>query len=346
MSRKTLAAVGAASLLALTACGGPAAEQAAQDNTGSANASDGQHQLSVAMVTSSCLGFFPVYVAEDQGFFEDNGVAVDIEVVNGSSAVLQAMLSGQVDLGTPGSIPVVLANSRGEDVQYVANVNPGGNFALVTPEDSGISDASQLKGKTIGVATADGGEVSFLETILRGAGLEEGSYEIMTVGEGGQAVAGFSRGDIDAYSASIDGIATLEQAGVPVQDISGDSTNYLFGNGLAASSDLIAEQPEAITAFGRAYRQATEHGLENPDDVIAACGKYQPQEVEDEAYATALLEASRKTVTSPDGDDFGYSNPEYWQQLMDDAVTAGEIGEGSVEVDSLYTNEFVEGFNR
>ncbi|MEV4901276.1 ABC transporter substrate-binding protein [Citricoccus sp. NPDC055426] len=346
MSRKTLAAVGAASLLAITACGGPAAEQASQEEAGSSASAGGQHQLSVAMVTSSCLGFFPVYVAQEQGFFEENGVQVDIEVVNGSSAVLQAMLSGQVDLGTPGSIPVVLANSRGEDVQYVANVNPGGNFALVTPEDSGISDASQLEGKTIGVATADGGEVSFLETILREAGLEEGSYEIMTVGEGGQAVAGFSRGDIDAYSASIDGVATLEQAGQPLQDISGNATNYLFGNGVAASSELIADQPEAIEAFGRAYRQATEHGLENPDDVVAACGQYQPQEVEDPEYATALLEASRKTVTSPDGDDFGYSNPEYWQQLIDDAVSSGEIEEGAVEADSLYTNEFVEGFNR
>lgn len=340
MRRKIITTLSVAGALMLSACGGPAAQEAGNTeedpDTGQAN------EVTVAMVTSSCLGFFPTYVAQEEGFFDEQGISVNIEVVNGSSAVLQAMLSDQADLGTPGPIPVIQAQSRGEDVKYVANVNPGGNFMLVSPEGEGITDASQLEGKTIGVATADGGEVSFLETIMRAAGLEEGSYEVMTVGEGGQAVAGFTRGDIDAYSASIDGVATIEQAGIELADISGDSTNYLFGNGLVAENDFIESDGETIAAFGRAYNEATQFGLENPDAVIEACGKYQPQEVEDEEYATALLEASRTTVTSPDGAEFGYSNPEYWEQLIADAESSGEIEEAAVEAEDLFTNEFVE----
>lgn len=337
--------VGFGAALLLTACGGPAAEQAAEvDSSGAAG--EGQHELTIAMVTSSCLGFFPTYVAQEQGYFEENDLTVNIEVVNGSSAVLQAMLSGQADIGTPGPLPLIQAQSRGEDVRYVANVNPGGNFALVTPADGGLDSAAELEGGTIGVATADGGEVAFLEGILREEGLGEGDYEILTVGEGGQAVAGFSRGDIDAYSASIDGVATIEAAGVALNDISGDANNHQFGNGIVATGDLIESDGAALEAFGQAYRQATEYGLENPDAVVEACGQYQPQEVEDPDYVEALLGASERTVTSPDGDDFGYSNPDYWQRLVDDAVAAGEIEEGAVDVEDLYTNQFVEAYNR
>lgn len=340
LRRNIITTLSVAGVLMLSACGGPAAEEAAKTE---GNPDTGQeNEVTIAMVTSSCLSLFPTYVAQEEGFFDEQGVSVDIEVVNGSSAVLQAMLSGQANLGTPGPLPVIQAQSRGEDVQYVANVNPGGNFMLVAPDGEGITDASQLEGKTIGVATADGGEVSFLDTIMRASGVEEGSYEVMTVGEGGQAVAGFTRGDIDAYSASIDGVATIEQSGIELTDISGDSTNYLFGNGLVAEGDFIENNGEAIAAFGRAYNQATQFGLENPDAVIEACEKYQPQEVEDKEYATALLEASRTTVTSPEGADFGYSNPEYWEMLIADAEASGEIEEGEVKAEDLFTNEFVE----
>jgi NitT/TauT family transport system substrate-binding protein len=342
MLRKNLTVTAAAGVLFLTACGGPAAQQAAEGpGTG-----DSLNELTIAMVTSSCLGFFAPYVAQEQGFFEDNGVELSIEVVNGSAAVLQAMLSGQADIGTPGALPVIQAQSRGEDVAYVANVNPGGVFALVTPDETGIGDASALKGKTIGVSTVDGGEVSFLNSIMSDAGLGEGDYEVLTVGEGGQAVAAFTRGDIDAYSASLDGVATIEQAGVPLSDISGTANNYLFGNGIAAGRELIESKPEVIAAFGKAYRQGMELGLENPDAVVEACSKYQPQEVEDPDYVAALLEASKKTVTSPDGDPFGYSNPEYWERLVDDAVASGELEGGPVDVEQLYTNEFVEAYNK
>lgn len=340
LRRNIITTLSVAGALMLSACGGPAPEQAAEAEGNSDT--DQANEVTIAMVTSSCLGFFPPYVAQEEGFFDEQGVSVNIEVVNGSSAVLQAMLSGQANLGTPGPLPVIQAQSRGEDVKYVANVSPGGNFMLVAPNGEGITDAGQLEGKTIGVATADGGEVSFLDTIMRASGLEEGSYEVMTVGEGGQAVAGFTRGDIDAYSASIDGVATIEQAGIELTDISGDSTNYLFGNGLVAEGDFIESNGDAIAAVGRAYNQATQFGLENPDAVIETCGKYQPQEVEDTEYATALLEASRTTVTSPEGADFGYSNPEYWEMLIADAEASGEIQADAVQAEDLFTNEFVE----
>lgn len=339
----TTAALTTTALLSLTACSGPAAELAG-DGAPPADAAAENTSITVAMTNPSCILRFPAYVAVEQGFFAENGLDVEVRGLNGSSAVLQAMLANQAQMGTPGTVPTLQAHIRGEDVVYVANTTPGGSFVLVSPQDKGFTDASDLDGKTIGVATADGGEVSFLKSIMTAAGLEDGAYEILVVGEGGQAVAGFQRNDVDAYAASMDGMATIEFAGIPLDDLTGTATKHLFGNGLAVSRSFMDANPEAVQAFGKAYNQGMEYGLANFDKVVEACGKYQPQEVEDPAYAEALFKATVKSITSPDGEVFGLFNPEYWDIAVQDLVAAGEISEGDIDVTEVYTNEFVEGY--
>ncbi|GGK79707.1 ABC transporter substrate-binding protein [Ornithinimicrobium pekingense] len=330
----------------LAACSGPAAEEAEQqDGAEGSAAAGGLTELSVAAVSTSCLQFFPLYVAQEQGLFEENGLDVQVERMNGSAAVLQAMLAGQTDLGTPGPVPTILTQAQGEDIRYIANLWPGGAFALVTPEESGVADASELTGKTIGVATADGSEVSFAHTIMAAEGLEESDYEILTVGEGGQAVAAFQRGDIDAYAASIDGVAIIEHAGIPLSNITGDATGYLFGNGLAAPAELIESDPESLEAFGNAYRQGLEMAIDDRQLVTDACAAVQPQEVEDPTYVEAHLDALIPSLERTDGEPWGSMSQEHWEMILQDAVDMGEVEEGEVEVDNLYTNDLVDGFN-
>jgi len=333
-------AVAAAATLALSACSAPAEE--GSDMPGGA----GNTPVTIAMATPSCLVFYPAYVAKEQGFFAENGLDVTIQGLNGSAAVLQAMLAGQADLGTPGAAPLILAQAQGENFKYFGNAAPGGLFQLVSPTESGMADASALAGGTIGVATADGNEVSFARAIMTAAGVAEGNYEILVVGEGGQAVAGFQRGDIDAYAASLDAVATIEYAGIPVDNITGTATSYLFGNGLAASAEFVDQSPEVLTSFGKAYKQAVDFSADNVDAVIEACAQYQPQEVEDRGYALALFEAIQSSLVSPDGDDFGYNNPAYWEQVVADVASTGDIEASDIVVSDLYTNEFVEGFNQ
>lgn len=334
---------------ALAACSGPAAQEAEKaDNAGTAAEAGGDGaltELSIAAVSTSCLQFFPLYVAQNEGLFEENGLDVQVERMNGSAAVLQAMLAGQTDIGTPGPVPTILTQAEGEDIRYIANLWPGGAFVLVTPDETGIADASELAGKTIGVATADGSEVSFAHTIMGAEGLEESDYEVLTVGEGGQAVAAFERGDIDAYAASIDGVAIIEHAGIPLTNITGDATSHLFGNGLAAPAELIESDPETLEAFGNAYRQGLEMAIADRQTVTDACATVQPQEIEDPTYVDAHLDALIPSLERSDDEPWGSMSTEHWEQVLQDAVDMELVEEGVVDVDNLFTNDLVEGFN-
>jgi NitT/TauT family transport system substrate-binding protein len=295
-------------------------------------------ELTLAHANPSCIIFFPAYVADTQGYFEEEGISVDIQGLNGSGAVLQAMAAGQAQIGSPGAAPTILANASGQDVRYIANTAPGGLFQLVVPEASGITDASGLEGAVIGISTADGNEKNVAASILLAAGVTD--YETLVVGEGATALAGFERGDIDAYAASLDTVAYIENGGLPLTNVTGTATAYLFGNGLAATGEFIDTNPEIVKGFLRAMERAVEASLADFEVVMKGCETYSPQEAEDRGLSEALFNAIKDSLVSPDGDVWGFNRAEYWARVQEDLVTAGE-DVGGVDVSTVFTNEFL-----
>lgn len=339
--KKSLWSIAALSLV-LAGCGGPAAEQAEAEGGGE---SSEMPTLTVALPSTSCLVTAENYVAQTHGLYEEEGVSINLEAVNGSAGVLQAIAAGQADFGGPGATPVLAALDRGEDITYFLNVRPGGSFFLVTNSDSGIETASELEGKTIGVATADGNEVSFVDAIMSNEGLSTDDYEKLTVGEGGTAVAAFERGEIDAYAASSDGYATIEHAGIEMTDLTTDSVDYMFGNGYAAPATVIDEQSDALLAYSRAWARAAELIADDPQVALETCAEFQPQEVEDEEYALSILELIAQN-SEPLGDSpWGTMQEEDWDSILTDAVEAGIVSEGSIDVSDAFTNDIADQVN-
>jgi NitT/TauT family transport system substrate-binding protein len=348
MTKKRFYALLAAGSLALAGCAGgttadtttPAPSDTESTETTEAEAPAELTEITLAHANPSCIIFFPGYVADTQGFFEEEGLSVTIQGLNGSGAVLQAMAAGQAQIGSPGATPTLLARSSGQDVRYIANTAPGGLFQLVVPEASGLTDASGLAGGVIGIATADGNEKNIAASILAAAGVAADDFTTLVVGEGATALAGFERGDIDAYAASLDTVAYIEAAGFPLTNVTGTATAYLFGNGLAATGEFIDANPEAVAGFLRAYERAIEAALADFEVVMEGCEQYSPQEAEDRVLSEALFNAIKDSLVSPDGDPFGFNRVEYWERVKQDAIDGGEAIE-DVDVNEAFTNDFL-----
>lgn len=340
MNVKGMFSLIAVSTLTLAGCAAGSTEsapEAAETETTEAAPAE-LFELTLAHANPSCIIFFPAYVADTQGFFEEEGISVDIQGLNGSGSVLQAMAAGQAQIGSPGAAPTILANASGQDVRYIANTAPGGLFQLVVPESSGITDAAGLSGATIGIATADGNEKNIAAAILAAAGVTD--FDTLVVGEGATALAGFQRGDIDAYAASLDTVAYIEAGGLPLTNVTGTSTAYLFGNGLAATGEFIDGNGEVVAGFLRAMERAVTASLADFEVVMAGCEKYSPQEAEDRDLSQALFNAIKDSLVSPDGDAFGVNRLEYWERVKQDLLDAGE-DVGGVDVSTIFTNDYL-----
>jgi NitT/TauT family transport system substrate-binding protein len=335
---RIVATAGAMTLLA-AGCGGGDGNDASSDGAGGG----ATESITVLLPNPSAVNVFALCAAMGEGFLEDEGLDVTVEAVDGSGAVLQAMVAGQAQIGLPGPGPVLNARNGGEDVRMFFNVFAQSLFGLVVPEESPVKSIQDLEGTTVGVGTAEGAEVSYARGILADAGLEEDSnYTMLAVGDGGQAVAAFEREDIDSYSAAVSDMAIMEARGLPLREITPDKFLAFFGNGYAATGEYMDENPKIIQGFTTALLKGNEWALENKDGTLEHCNEINPEEGQDTELASSLYDAL--TVRSqPSGDDpVGFFPPEGWEAWEQNLIDSGELPGPMDDLEAAYTNEFVE----
>ena len=302
----------------------------------------GLRDITFVQPSPSAINSFPVFVAIGEGFFEEEGLNVTVEAING--AVLQALSAGQAHFGRPGPGPLIAARNRGVDAVHIYNVAARSNFGIAVQQDSEIQSVEELRGKVIGTGTADGAEVGFARNVMTGAGMTEGEdYEFLTVGDGGPATAAFLNGEIDAYSASTADTAILNQRGMAVRDITPAEFGRFFGNGIATMADTIADERELVEAWSRAFAKGHAFALDdaNRDAVLAHLAAGNPQEGEDKEFQSALFDAVRsKTTPAGDAPHLGWYPAEVWEEWQDALVAGGEISGPLDDLSAAWTNEF------
>jgi NitT/TauT family transport system substrate-binding protein len=305
--------------------------------------------ITFASPSPSAINSFPVHVAIGEGYFADEGLSVTTQAVNGSSSILQALAAGQTDFGRPGPAPVIMANSRGVAVTFLYNSLPRSSFGILVQEGSPVKSPEDLRGAVIGVGTADGAEVGFARAILADYGMSEpADYTFIPVGDGGPATAGLQRGDIVAYVGSLADRAIITFRGMPMRDITPERFDTLFGNGYAAMTSYVAENPKIVEGFGRALVRATIFTRDpaNRDRVLDHLAVGNPQEIEDRGFANALLDAvlAKGTPHKPEL-GWGYNDPEHWQAWMDSLVAGGDLAAPLADITVVYNNNFVKAWN-
>ena len=313
-----------------------------------ANAQD-LREITFVQPSPSAINSYPVFVAIGEGYFEEEGLDVSVEAINGSPAVLQALSAGTAHFGRPGPGPVLGARSRDVDAVFIYNVAARSNFGIVVREDSEFQSPEDLRGKVIGTGTADGSEVGFARNVMAGSDMVAGTdFEFLTVGDGGPATVAFNSGEMDAYSGSTADAAILTQRGMVVRDITPPEFARFFGNGLATMGDTIRNDRELVEKFGRAFARAHAFALDdaNRKAVLAHLKAGNPQEGEDPEFQSALFDAVRsKTIPVDMSNGLGYQPPEVWAEWQDSLIAGGDLKEPLEDLSAAFSNEFIAMWN-
>jgi NitT/TauT family transport system substrate-binding protein len=333
-----VAAVGVVVFLAVAAaCGGGDEEGAPSGEP---------QEITVASPFPSCIAFFPVYVAIDRGYFADEGLKVSVEPLDGSGAAIQAVQSDRAQVAMPSPGPFMQAVARGSELQNFYIMYQGDIFSVVVPADSDLQDVAQLEGQKVGIGSPEGGEVSYVKSLLsESAGLQEGDYELITVGDGGSAAVALERGDVLAYAAAFIDVAIMRQRGIELRALT--DPDYPKGvDTLNVSKDeWVEENEDAVKGYGRALAKGTAWGVDNREGVVDVCAKSFPDETQDRPFALAVLdEVIALTNLPPEADGkYGYSPTESLERYRDFLVEQGELEE-PVDL-SIFNNDLLDDFN-
>lgn len=119
--------------------------------------------------------YAPLYVAQNMGFFEDEGLEVSIESATGSDASMTALLSGSADIVLVGPETVVYSSTtKDHPVVFGQLTQRDGSFIVSKDEIEGEFTLEMLKAKTIIGGRAGGLPAMTLEYVIKQAGLTIG----------------------------------------------------------------------------------------------------------------------------------------------------------------------------
>ena len=129
-------------------------------------------KIKVAEVAHSVF-YAPQYVALELGYFEEEGLEIELFNANGADKVTSSLLSGDVQIGLQGPEPTIYLyknNSKDYLVNFAQLTNTDGSF-IFGREPIENFNLTMLKGKSILGGRAGGVPEMTLEYVLKKAGL-------------------------------------------------------------------------------------------------------------------------------------------------------------------------------
>lgn len=152
MKKSMLIGIAAVPILALSACSGGAADPSPAAPSVSAG------PATLTKVTAGVIPIVdsaPIWLGKSKGFFEDEGLDLDIQTGSGGGALLPGVVAGSYDFAMGTTVSVMLARDKALDIEFVSNeattAGAPKSQAVVVPKDSPIKTAADLAGKTVSV---------------------------------------------------------------------------------------------------------------------------------------------------------------------------------------------------
>lgn len=264
------------------------------------------------------LYYLPLAIADQKGFFEEEGLNVEVNDFKGGSQSLQALVGGSADVVTGAYEHTIRMQTKGQDIRAVLEL---GRFpAIVLAVKSDLADTiktpGDLKGKNIGVTAPGSSTNNFVNYLLAKDGVKPDEVSIIGVGAGSTAVAGMKRGEIDAISNLDPVITTLERDGdikILADSRTEEGMMEIFGSTglpaavLYAKGEFIEQNPNTTQALVNALYKALKW-LETatPEDVANTVPEEYiggNREVYLDAVANSLPTYSRTGVITDAGID-------------------------------------------
>jgi len=271
---------------------------------------------------------FPIFMAQEKGFYAEEGLRVTLNYSKGSSDAARQLAAGNADWGIFSAAATMQTTQRGFPLKAIMQIYYPDTFDIVVPVDSPVQTMADMKGKTIGVSDLAGGEVPMTRASIVESGLKEGSdVKLVIAGEGDPTtVRSFNVGRIQAYAGAKRDLLLIPAQGIPTRSITPAAIAAFPGDALSVRADTFAKDPELLVRFVRATLKGHAWGMANPDAAFELLKtKYAAASLGDNPVALEFWTLVQTYYTAPDSVTLhGTFLPAAWEIYMNYL----QLGEG------------------
>lgn len=281
-------------------------------------------KITLFEVTHS-LFYTPQYVALSLGFFEEEGLEIELIDGKGADKVMAALLSGDADIGFMGTEASVYVYNEGREdyaIVFAQLTQRDGQFLVAREPDPDFT-WDKLKGKEVLGGRKGGMPFMTLEYVVKKNGLTPGQDVNLRTDVQFDVLAGAFTGGEGDYVTLFEPVASSlekEGKGYVVASI-GEEGGYIPYTVYTALKSTIEKDPEMIQAFTNALYKGMlwvqSHSLEEIAEVVKP---YFP-DIDDEVLIMLLERYKNQDSWKPDP----VVSEEGFEHLMDIMELAGEL---------------------
>ncbi|MBI3078734.1 MAG: ABC transporter substrate-binding protein [Deltaproteobacteria bacterium] len=282
----------------------------------------------------------PYFVARHKGYYEEAGLAVQLQEGRGSVLTMQLIANKSNTFGIVDGAVLAIGVERGMPVRMVAGVMQRSPAAILVLEASGIRSPKEMAGKIAGLVPGSNTTLLF-PVFLEQNGVRPDAVTVINVDPPSKERL-FRQGRYQLTS----GLLNYE---VPALELAGEKVRaFLYADhgvntvslGLIAHADTIRERPDLVRRFVTASMRGWAYARANPEEAVESVlaslsGKGRELSLRQLKMTFDLLqtEATR-------GKPLGWMAREDWEKTQGLLLKAGAMKQAQ-PVERFYTNEFV-----
>jgi NitT/TauT family transport system substrate-binding protein len=324
-----------------------------------ANPATAQEKVTFAWPVAINSGLAPFTFAQELGFFKEENVEFDVVVLQGSGIIIPQLMNDTIFTAFSVLEPLIISRQPGKpnfEFRFVYNIVRSSIWELAVLDESKVKNVSDLKGKSIGVGALTWGNVPVTKAALSAAGVDPTSVQFIAVGAGVPAYDALRRGQIDALNLYDTMHIAMELQGTKIRRLEYPKDfRGLASHGFPVTNKNIKEKRSLIERFGRAVTKGVVACEANVQACVQAFWKVYPNQkpTGDEAAALAkevqVVGARVKNMTAfrpGEPKKLGAFGEQDWKGSIVALRAGGQLDNTDVKLDTLYTNEFVDAYNK
>jgi NitT/TauT family transport system substrate-binding protein len=286
----------------------------------------------------------PFYLGKERGYYEQEGIDLDIQEGRGSGITVQAVAAGTANFGYADVPTMIKAASKGAPVTAVGVALQTSPMSVMGFADKNIRKPDDIKGKIVAVTPGDSMS-QIWPLFLKKTNLKETDFK---------QVAGDAQTKLNAVINSQADLLlgyVMDQA-IKLQDATqkqvypirfADYGVNLVSSGIIVQKDYLKAKPDVVKRFLRATTRSMEEAAKNPEAAVDAMLKAQPKSgVRDTALVG--MKATAALYRGPDNPNdrplrVGAKNMNETMTLLVDYGGLDKASAGKAE--DYYTNDYL-----
>ena len=236
-------------------------------------------RVGTATTPAPALPESTLWLARDLGFYQKEGLDVEIVETNATPSVVTAMRTGEVDVGNINSQEVIQLTATKDLEMRNINSSNGRNFFMIVGKSS-IASVMELSGKTFAVSRVGGQDHALSIKVMAANGLNADVVNYVSIGAPNIRAQALVANQVDATTMSLATWVTVQnEKGIKILVNADDYFNAvpLVNKGNAVTTRVLAEKPEALRRFTAAIIKASRYFAENKQAWVDGIARLRPE---------------------------------------------------------------------